>query len=161
MGKEPAPVFPRSPSSALEVPCPAQERSSCGSPESTSSVLAGGRGKEAVSLVQTTRSSAGRPRKVSQRSAEKPSRRSVWRPRKVSQGSTDPILKNLTAEVQRGKRKGKTQDDEKSHDRHRREKWEDEALGAALQNHGMESWLLLGGNTRNGQSFHPERWQDG
>ena len=160
-GKEQAQVPPESPSLGLEVPSHAQERPSCGSPESAPLVLAGGRGKEAASLGRTTRPSAGRPRKVSLRSLEKTSRRFVWRPRMVSQGTTDTIPKNLTAQVHRWKRKGKTQDNEKIHNRHRREVWEDEAMGAALQNHYMESVVLLGGPTRRSQSLHPERQEDG
>ena len=152
---------PKSLPLGLEAPSPAQERPSCGPPESAPLVLAGGRGKEAASSVQTTRPSAGRPRKVSQRSAEKTSKQSVWRPRKVGQRTTDPTPKNLTAQVQRGKRKGKTRDDEKAHGRHRREEWEGTDMGATLQNHDMESGVLLGGPPRRSESLQPERWEDG
>ena len=161
MGERTCTGSPKSLPLGLEAPSPAQERPSCGPPKSAPLVLAGGRGKEAASSVQTTRPSAGRPRKVRQRSAEKTSRRSVWRPRKVSKGTTDTIPKNLTAQVQRWKRKGKTCDDEKAHGRHRREEWEGTDMGATLQNHRMESVVLLGGPPRGSESLHPERWEDG
>ena len=145
----------------LAVPCAAKERPSCGGNPSTPGVPAGGAEEEGASWGNTPRPSAGRPRKVSRRSAEKPSRRFVWRPRKVSQGTTDPIPKNLTPRYQWRKRRGKNKQDEKTHARHRGRRRSVKNVGTALQNHLMESWLLLGGDARRSEGLHPKGREDG
>ena len=161
MGDERATTALKSLARGKAVPGAAQERPSCGGHPSTSLVLAEGRGEEGASRGETPRPSAGRPRKVSRRSAEKPSRRFVWRPRKVSQGTTDPIPKNLTPRYQWRKRRGKNKQDEKTHARHRGRRRSVKNVGTALQNHLMESRLLLGGDARSSKSLHQKRRKDG
>ena len=113
--------------------------------QSPSLVLARSAKQEAASWVSSPKLSAGRPRKVSRRTAEKTSRWSVWRPRKVSQGSTDPG-DSSTAEGRGEEKNGKrwTQGIERPHHRHCGDGRERKKMGTALEKRCIESGLLLG-----------------
>ena len=116
MGRNPQSFPPKATPMGLEIPRAAQERPSRGSDQS--SPMATSRAvREAASWVRTPGHSAGRPRKVSRRSAEQTSRQTVWRPRKVSQGTTAAAQEHHQKQGQ-GWEKGEARNQEKTHHHH-------------------------------------------
>ena len=84
----------------------------------------------------------------------------MWRPRKVSQGTTDPILKILTPRYQSTKgRERMNKKDEKNNARHCGIRLSEKNTGSALQNHLMESRLLLGGDMEGNVKIFIQKWE--
>ena len=146
MGSELTKELPKSKALGLEVPCAAQERPSCGRNSSTSPVPSRSALHDVASGVNIPRHSAGRPRKVSRRSAEKTSRRSMGRPRKVSQGTMD--AKQSNSRQNRGERswKAKDQGSETANDHHSGRGRTRESMGSPLKILCVESGIVLGGD---------------